>query len=171
MTGDSVDYMKLASFDVRAKKSDGDSALALIRLVLDGDYLVDCFEKLPHVLARAAAMDKLRRANSALKFLRAVNEEVSKPDQRCRQFRVHRLTRKEPRQERWVFKIIGASSATSRSRRNTSVPRVRRTVTRVSLTISSARVSASFARDAFCANRSVSLTAACRNAVRSPLAS
>ena len=92
--------MKLASIDVRDKKSNSDRALALIRLVLDGDYLVDCLEKLPHILARAAAMDKLRRANSALKFLRTVNEEVSEPDQRCRQFRVHRLTRKEPGQER-----------------------------------------------------------------------
>src|SRR6516225_11116545 len=89
MIGDAVDKMKISTFDVRADKSRGDRALALIRLVLDRDHLVDCLEELLHVLARAPAVNILRGANSALKGLRAFGEEISEPDERRRQFRAH----------------------------------------------------------------------------------
>ena len=124
--------MKMARINVRAKKSNGDRALTLIGLVLDRDYLIDCLEKLPYVLARAPAMDELRRTNSALKVLRAVNEEASEPDQRCRQFPCASPDPKGAPPGTQVFKIIGGVIGDLRSRRNTSVPGMRRTVTRVS---------------------------------------
>jgi len=105
--GDAVDKMKIASIDVRADESCGDSALALIRLVLDPDHLVDCFEELLHVLAWAPTVDILRRANSALKGLRAFGEEISESEERRWQVRAHHPTRKEPGKESRLFKIIG----------------------------------------------------------------
>lgn len=107
MTGDPVDEMKMSAIHVRVDESHGDRTFVLIRLVLDRDHLIDGPEELLHVLARALAMDIFRRADRALKGLRAVDEEISQPKKRCRQFQVRRPSRKEPRQECRIFEIIG----------------------------------------------------------------
>src|SRR5271169_5613828 len=86
MTGDAVDKMKMARIDVRADKSHGDRALALICLVLDRDHVIDGLEELLHILTRAAAMHILRRSDGALERLRAVDEEIGELKKRRGQF-------------------------------------------------------------------------------------
>jgi hypothetical protein len=69
--------------------------------MLDRDHVIDGFEELLHVLARAPAMDILCRADRALIGLRAVDEKISQPKKWCRQFQVRRFRpfarRDEPR--------------------------------------------------------------------------
>ena len=75
--------------------------------MLDRDHVVDRLEKLLHILALAAAMDILRRADGALKGLRAVDQEISELKKRRGQFQARRTSRKEPGQEGEIFEIIG----------------------------------------------------------------
>jgi len=90
MMGDALDKMKTSAIHVRVDESHGDRPFALIRLVLDRDHVIDGFEELLHILARAAAMDILRRADGALKRVRAIDYEISEPKKRRWQFQAWR---------------------------------------------------------------------------------
>ena len=107
MTGNAVDKMEMSAIHVRVDESHGDRTFALIRLVLERDYVIDGLEELLHILARAPTMDILRCADGALKSLRAVDDEIGEPKKRRGQFQASRPTRKQPGQERRVFEIIG----------------------------------------------------------------
>src|SRR5271165_211630 len=86
MTGNAGNKMKFSVIDVRSDESRGDRAFPLIGLVLDRRHSIDGFEKLLHMLARAAAMNILRRANGMLKCLRVFDEQIRQSKKRRGRF-------------------------------------------------------------------------------------
>ena len=107
VVGYPANNVKMSAIDVRADKSRDDRAFALICLVLYRHEMIDGLEKLQHILARAPAMNILRGADGALKRLRAFDEQIRESEQRRWRFHAGLLARKEPRQERRIFEIIG----------------------------------------------------------------
>src|SRR6516164_9102108 len=92
MTGDATDQMKLSPISLRVDESSCDCTFALVRFMLDRDHVVDSREELLHILARAAAMDMLRRADGTLKRMGAIDEQIGQSKKRCGQFQATRFT-------------------------------------------------------------------------------
>ena len=90
MTSDATDQMKLSPISLRVDESNCDGTFLLVRLMLDRDHVIDSREELLHILARSAAMDILRRADGALKRVRAIDYEISEPKKRRWQFQAWR---------------------------------------------------------------------------------
>jgi len=99
MTGDATDQMKLSPISIRVDESNCDRTFALVRLMFDRDHVIDSREELLHILARAAAMDILRRADRALKRVCALDEQIGQSKKRRGQFQATRFTQKKPREK------------------------------------------------------------------------
>ena len=107
MTGDATDQMKLSPISIRVDESDRDRTFALVRLMFDRDYVIDSREELLHILARAAAMDILRRADRALIRMRAIHEQIGESKKGRGQLQTTRFARKELGEKSRIFEIIG----------------------------------------------------------------